>query len=165
MVFVSKILYRLGSICKLQLEISNLGHSLREWELHQFQDLWKVTIGDVTALKRCIGLSLWMSNVAVGISHPFCPTCSGVLGQAWCCSTWDICRPPVLVSVEGFLCIPWWRFLLARPPSRKHVHKVDDLSYMCSSLITIMVILLNVCYINQNFIKLKSIKCQHDIEN
>lgn len=39
MVFVSKILYWLGSICKLQLEISNLGHSLREWELHQFQDL------------------------------------------------------------------------------------------------------------------------------
>lgn len=34
-----QILYQLGSICKLQLEISNLGHSLREWELHQFQDL------------------------------------------------------------------------------------------------------------------------------
>lgn len=37
----------------------------------------------------------------------FWPTCSGALGQAWCCSTWGICRPPALVSAEGFLCIPW----------------------------------------------------------
>lgn len=63
-------------------------------------------------------------------SPVFRPTCSGVLGQAWCCSTLDICTPLALVSVEGFQCIPLWRFLLALPPSekKKQDHTVDNAS-------------------------------------
>lgn len=30
-----------------------------------------------------------------------CRTCSGELCQAWCCSTWDTCTPPVLVWAAG----------------------------------------------------------------
>lgn len=61
-------------------------------------------------------------------SRVFGPTCSGVLGQAWCCSTLDICTPLALVSVEGFQCIPLWHFLLALPPNAKQGHMVDCVS-------------------------------------
>ena len=38
-------------------------------------------------------------------------TCSGELCRAWCCSTWDICTPPVPVWAAGFQWILWLRSL------------------------------------------------------
>lgn len=54
-----------------------------------------------------------MRSVPFLILHRFiqCCTCSGELCLAWCCSTWGICTPPVLVWAANFQWTLWLRFL------------------------------------------------------
>ena len=46
-------------------------------------------------------------------------TCSGALGQAWYCSTWDTCKPPDRALAGGSRWTPWWHFLLERLPGKR----------------------------------------------